>query len=49
MNKPARVIQEGPTALDRFRKAMQTIIAVPKARVIEQEKALHKKRTAKKR
>ena len=44
MTKRTSEPEEGQAALERFRKAMKTIISVPKGRVVEREKALHKKR-----
>ena len=35
---------EGPEAFDRFRKAMTTIVAVPKTVVVEREKARTKRK-----
>jgi hypothetical protein len=35
---------EGPEAFERFRKAMTTIVAVPKTVVVEREKARTKRK-----
>jgi hypothetical protein len=40
-------MQEGPAALERFRKAVKTIVAVPKSVVTaDQKKKAEKKKTA---
>lgn len=48
--KPQHEMEEGPAALERFRKAMKTIIAVPKSAVVARPKtrSKHKKATTRK-
>jgi len=41
-------MNEGPEAFDRFRKAMKTIISVPKHVVVQADRKAHKKKRARK-
>ena len=44
MKPNAPEVTDGQSAFERFRRAMKTIVAVPKSRVLAREKAQHKKR-----
>ena len=44
MSKDHSEMHEGPDAFDRFKKAMRTIVSVPKAAVVPALKKAHAKR-----
>jgi hypothetical protein len=46
--KPHAEMNEGPEAFDRFRKAVQAVLTVPKSKVLEYEKKKARKKAARK-